>query len=147
MLIAFEERVVSSHWLVKQEPESYPFSQLVADRRTEWTGVRNYQARNNLQAMKRGDLVLYYHSGSEKAIVGVAKVAGAAHPDSTSDDPRWVAVDLAPVKALAESVPLALIKGDAVLSGMPLVRHTRLSVMPITAAQYRRTLSLGHTKV
>jgi predicted RNA-binding protein with PUA-like domain len=136
---------VSSHWLVKQEPESYAFARLVADRRTEWDGVRNYQARNNLQAMKRGDLVLYYHSGGEKAIVGIAKVAAAAHPDSTSDDPRWVSVDLAPVKALAEPVPLALVKEDSVLAGLPLVTQSRLSVMPVTAAQFRRVLKLGRT--
>ena len=147
MLVAQQEMPVSSHWLVKQEPADYAFARLVADRRTEWNGVRNYQARNNLQAMKRGDLVLYYHSGGEKAIVGIAKVVAAAHADSTSDDPRWVAVDLAPVKALAAPVPLSAVKGDAALSGMALVTQGRLSVLPVTAPQFRRVLKLGRTAI
>jgi predicted RNA-binding protein with PUA-like domain len=138
---------VGAHWLVKQEPSSYPFSQLVKDGRTEWGGVRNFEARNHLMAMKRGDRVLYYHSVGEKAIVGVARVAAGAHPDSTSDDPRWVAVDLAPVRPLVEPVPLAVIRDDPELKSMPLVRQSRLSVMPVTEAAYRRVLELSRTKL
>lgn len=133
-------------WLVKQEPESYPFDQLVADGRTEWDGVRNAQARNNLQAMSVGDRVLYYHSGKERAVVGLAEVVGAAHQDSTTDDDRWVAVDLAAVKPLTEAVSLKAIKADAKLADMALVRQSRLSVMPVTAAEFRRVLQLGRTR-
>ena len=90
------------HWLVKQEPEKYPWTQFVKDKGTYWDGVRNYQARNNLRAMRKGDLVLYYHSVSEKAVVGVAKVSKEAYPDPTTDDGRWVVVDLAPVRPLKQ---------------------------------------------
>lgn len=136
-----------NYWLMKSEPDVFGIDHLAArpGRTEHWDGVRNYQARNNLQAMKRGDLVLYYHSGGQKAIVGIAKVVAAAHPDSTSDDARWVAVDLAPVKALAEPVSLSRVKEDAALAGMPLVSHGRLSVMPVTAAHFRRVLELGRT--
>ena len=136
-----------AHWLVKQEPDAYPFSQLVKDKKTCWDGVRNYQARNNLQAMKKGDLLLYYHSQSDRAVVGIAKVVKAAYPDPTTDDERWVVVDVAPVKALAEPVTLAQVKGDAKLKDMALVKMSRLSVMPVTPAQFRRVLQLGRTKL
>ncbi|MHC5003449.1 MAG: EVE domain-containing protein [Planctomycetota bacterium] len=136
-----------AHWLVKQEPAAYPFAQLVADRTTAWDGVRNHQARNHLQAMKRGDLVLYYHSQTDRAIVGVAKVAKTAYPDPTTDDERWVVVDLRAVEPLAEPVTLAQVKADATLKDMALVRQSRLSVMPVTAAQFRRVLQLGRTRL
>lgn len=136
-----------AYWLVKQEPSAYPFAQLVADGRTHWDGVRNYQARNNLAEMGKGDLVLYYHSVNEKAVVGLARVVKAAYPDPTTDDERWVVVDLEAVKALKRPVPLAEIKADDVLSEMALVKQSRLSVMPVTRKQFERVLKLGGTKV
>jgi predicted RNA-binding protein with PUA-like domain len=139
--------VTASYWLVKQEPTAYPFEQLVADKRTHWDGVRNYQARNNLQAMKKGDLVLYYHSVNDKQVVGVAKVVKEAYPDPTTDDERWVVVDLAAVKAIDRPVPLAEIKDDDVLREMSLVKQSRLSVMPVTKKQFDRVLKLGETKL
>ena len=134
-----------SAWLVKQEPEAYPFARLVRDRGTRWDGVRNAQARIHLRAMKKGDVVLYYHSGDEKAVVGVAKVAKAAYPDPTAEAGDWVAVDLAPSKPLARPVTLAEIKADAKLKGMLLVRHSRLSVMPVGDAELARILEMSTT--
>ena len=136
-----------NYWLVKQEPESYAWAQFVRDGRAAWTGGRNFQARNNLRAMKAGDLVCYYHSVSEKRVVGVARVEREAYADPTATEGDWVCVDLAPVKALAEAVSLDAIKADAVLADMPLVRHTRLSVMPLTKEQFARVLKLGKTKI
>ena len=135
---------MSATWLVKSEPDVYSFDQLRADGRTPWTGVRNAQARNNLQAMRLGDRVLYYHSNEGKEIVGVAEVVAEAYPDPTSpDDPRWVVVDLAPVAPLAAGVSLARCKEDPCLRETALVRQGRLSVMPVTAEQYTRALALG----
>jgi len=133
-------------WLVKSEPFKYSWDDLVRDGGTYWDGVRNYEARNNLQAMKRGDRLLYYHSNEGKEIVGIAKVTKSAYPDPTTDDDRWVAVDVAPVKPLAEPVTLAQIKGDAALKKIQLVTHSRLSVMPIAKAAYDRILKLGKTR-
>src|SRR2546425_8207542 len=99
-------------WLVKQEPESYSWDDLTRDGRTDWTGVRNFQARNNLRQMKPGDAVLFYHSGKDKSIVGIAEVARAAYPDPTADDESWIAVDIKPVKTLAQAVPLADIRAN-----------------------------------
>jgi predicted RNA-binding protein with PUA-like domain len=112
-------------WLVKQEPGSFSWATLVKDGRTDWTGVRNFQARNHLRAMKKGDAVLFYHSGEEKQIVGLARVEKEAYPDPTADEGDWSAVDIVPVKPL------------------PLVRQSRLSVSPVTEAQFERILSLG----
>jgi predicted RNA-binding protein with PUA-like domain len=131
------------YWLVKQEPEDYSWSDLEKDRRTSWTGVRNFQARNNLRAMKKGDLVLFYHSVTEKRIVGVAKVEKEAYPDLTADEGDWSAVDIVPQKALSQPVTLETIKSDALLKEMPLIRQSRLSVMSISAAQFKRILKLG----
>ena len=136
-----------AHWLVKQEPAEHAFSRLVAEGRTAWDGVRNFQARNNLQAMRKGDLVLYYHSQTEKAIVGIATVVEEAYPDPTTEDERWVVVDLEAVGPLAAPVSLAQVKADEKLKDMALVRQSRLSVMPVTAAQFRRVLQLGQTKL
>lgn len=133
-------------WLVKTEPSTYSWSDLVRERRTRWDGVRNALARNHLGAMAKGDLALVYHSGDEKAVVGIAKVTRAAYPDPGADDPRWLAVDLAVVKALAKPVPLAAIKQDAKLAGIALVRQSRLSVMPLDAAAFARILAHGETK-
>ena len=136
-----------AYWLVKQEPEAYAFSQLVKDKKTHWDGVRNYQARNNLQAMKKGDLVLFYHSQTDRAVAGVATVVKESYQDPTTDDERWCVVDLAAVKPLVEPVTLAQIKADAKLNETALVKQSRLSVMPMTAGQFKRILQLGKTKL
>ncbi|MCS7089807.1 MAG: EVE domain-containing protein [Verrucomicrobiota bacterium] len=135
------------YWLVKQEPAEYPWDQFLQDRGTAWTGVRNFQARNHLRSMRRGDLVLYYHSGEERAVVGIARVTREAYPDPTAQEEMWVAVDLAPIRPLEEAVPLHVIKKDPVLCEMALVRQSRLSVMPVTETQWRRILELGRTSL
>ena len=135
-----------SYWLVKSEPFKYAWGELVKDGSTYWDGVRNYSARNNLRAMRKGDLVLYYHSNEGKEVVGIARVTRESYPDPTTDDERWLVVDVEPVKALAEPVSLATIKGDPKLSEMALVRQSRLSVMPVTKPEFDRVLKLGKTK-
>ena len=136
-----------SSWLVKSDPDTYGWDELVKDGQTRWDGVRNAQARNNLQAMRAGDLALFYHSGDDKQIVGVAKVVRAAYPDPTTDDARWVVVDLAPVAPLSQPVSLADVKRDAALAEIALVRQGRLSVMPIEPKAFARILALGKTKL
>jgi predicted RNA-binding protein with PUA-like domain len=133
------------YWLVKQEPEAYSWTAFVKDGRTAWTGVRNFQARNNLRAMKNGDLVLYYHSVTDKQVVGLARVAKEAYPDPTAKEGDWSCVDLEPVKALKASVALETIKSDKALEGIPLVRQGRLSVQPLSKAQFQRIMKLGET--
>ena len=133
----------SGFWLVKQEPETYSWDDLVRDGRTDWTGVRNFQARNNLRQMKLGDRVLFYHSGSGKCVVGIAEVAKAAYPDPTADDQQWIAVDLKPLKPLKESVTLEAIKTSQKLSSMLLVRQSRLSVMPVTKEEFETVVQMG----
>ena len=135
-----------NYWLVKQEPEAYSWDAFVKDGRTAWTGVRNFQARNNLRAMKRGDLVLYYHSVSDKQVVGLARVDKEAYPDKTAEEGDWSCVDLVPVKRLKVPVTLDAIKGDKVLKEMALVRQSRLSVTPLTDQQFKRLLELAQTK-
>lgn len=135
------------HWLVKSEPEAYSWANLVKDGGTAWTGVRNYQARIHLRAMKKGDLVFVYHSVSEKQVVGIAKVAKEAYADPTAKEGDWSCVDLKPVKPLAKVIPLEAIKADKVLVEMALIRQSRLSVMPVTPDQAERLLKLGETKV
>ena len=135
-----------SYWIVKQEPSSYGWDDFVKEGGTNWTGVRNYQARNFLQAMKKNDVAFFYHSGDEKQIVGRAKVTREAYPDPTADEPGWVAVDLAPVKALARPVTLVEIKADAAFKDVLLVRNSRLSVSPLDETQGERVLKLGQTK-
>jgi predicted RNA-binding protein with PUA-like domain len=134
---------MSQHWMVKQEPTTYAWAQFVKDKGTAWTGVRNYQARNNLRAMKKGDLVLYYHSNEGKEAVGLAKVAKPAYPDPTADEEGWVAVDLVPVRALATPVTLDTIKATSALKNIPLLRNSRLSVMPLTPGEFDCIMSLG----
>ena len=134
-------------WLVKTEPEAYSWAAFVKEGRTAWTGVRNFQARNNLRAMKNGDLVFFYHSVSEKQVVGFAKVEEQAYPDPTAKEGDWVCVDLVPVRAMKKPVGLDAIKADKVLKEMPLLRNSRLSVMPLTEPQARRLLELAETKV
>jgi predicted RNA-binding protein with PUA-like domain len=133
------------HWLVKSEPSQYGWKQLVRDGSTHWDGVRNAQARNYLQAMKKGDLLLYYHSNQGKQVVGVARVTREHYPDPTSDDERWVVVDVAPLKALAQPVTLAQLKADPQLCDMALIRQSRLSVMPVEKRAFARILKLGET--
>ena|ERR1035438_3248530 len=135
------------HWLVKQEPEAYSWAKFVKDGRAAWTGVRNFQARNNLRAMKKGDWVLYYHSVSEKQAVGLARVAKEAYPDPTASEGDWSCVDLVPVKALKQPVALEAIKSDPKLKDLPLLRNTRLSVVPLTPDHFERLLVLGQTSV
>jgi predicted RNA-binding protein with PUA-like domain len=136
----------SSYWMVKQEPETYSWSDLVKDGRTDWSGVRNYQARNNLREMKTGDSVLFYHSGKDKTVVGLAEVVKSAYPDPTAGDPQWVAVDLKPVKPLATAVPLAAIRYDKRLSQLPLIRQSQLSVMPLTKEEFDVIVAMGNSK-
>jgi predicted RNA-binding protein with PUA-like domain len=125
-----------NYWLVKSEPSVYSWEQFVADGKTCWDGVRNYAARLHLLAMKKGDHVMFYHSNEGLAIVGIAKVAATAYLDPTTDDERWVAVDLVPHKALKRPVPLAQIKAEPGLKNIALVRIGRLSVMPLTKNEY-----------
>ena len=136
----------SNCWMVKQEPEVYSWTDFVGDGRTDWTGVRNYQARNNLREMKSGDRVLFYHSGKDKAVVGIAEVVKAAYPDPTADDPQWVAVDLKPIKAFDAPVQLAAIRYDKRLSQLPLIRQSQLSVMPLTKDEFEAIVTMGKNK-
>jgi len=131
------------YWLVKQEPDSYPWEQFVRDKSTAWTGVRNFQARNNLRAMKKGDEVFYYHSVTGKAVVGVARVAREAYPDATAKEGDWSCVDLVPVKACRTPVTLEQIKAEPALKDIALLRQSRLSVMPVTAPEAKKLRQLG----
>ncbi|HHY86268.1 MAG TPA: EVE domain-containing protein [Verrucomicrobia bacterium] len=132
-----------NYWMVKQEPESYAWAAFVKDGRTAWTGVRNFQARNNLRAMKKGDLVLYYHSVMDKKVVGIAKVVKEAYPDPTAKEGDWSCVDLVPMKALKQPVELEAIKKDSKLKNIALVRQSRLSVIPLTKTEYNRIVELS----
>lgn len=136
-----------NYWLVKSEPEAYSWTTLVKDGGTAWTGVRNFQARIYLRAMRSGDLVCFYHSVTDKQVVGLAKVAKEAYPDATAKEGDWSCVDLAPVKPLANPVSLDVIKADKVLAEIPLVRQSRLSVSPLSKEQFARLLTLGGTKL
>ena len=136
-----------NYWLAKSEPEAYSWEQLLKDGKTAWTGVRNFQARNNLRAMKKGDVVFFYHSVTEKQVVGVATVVKEAYADATAEEGDWSCVDIAPKKALVKTVSLEEIKADKILGGMPLVKQSRLSVTPLTAVQAERLLSLTQTKL
>ncbi len=135
-----------NYWLAKSEPETYPWSQLVKDGKTAWTGVRNFQARNNLRAMKAGDLVLFYHSGEGKEVVGLAKVIKPAYADPTAEEGDWVCVDLAAVKPVAKPVNLATIKADKILKDMVLVKNSRLSVQPVAKVEFERVLELAESR-
>ena len=136
-----------NYWLVKSEPEAYSWTTFVQDGKAAWTGVRNFQARNNLRAMKKGDLVCFYHSVTDKQIVGLARVAKEFYPDTTAEEGDWSCVDLTPVKALAHPVSLEIIKADKRLREMPLVKQSRLSVTPLTEAQFQRLLELAGTNI
>jgi predicted RNA-binding protein with PUA-like domain len=136
----------NSYWMVKQEPETYSWTDFVNDGRTDWSGVRNYQARNNLREMKNGDRVLFYHSGKDKAVVSLAEVVKSAYKDPTADDPQWVAVDLKPIKPFATPVLLAAIRYDKRLSQLPLIRQSQLSVMPLTKDEFDVIVTMGNSK-
>ena len=133
-------------WLVKSEPETYSWETFLKEGRTAWTGVRNFAARNHLRAMKSGDRVFFYHSGEQKSVIGLARVTREFYPDATADEGDWSCVDLAAEKALAQPVTLAQIKADAILREMILARQSRLSVSPVTAAQFKQLLKLADTK-
>jgi len=133
------------YWLVKQEPEAYSWTDFVKDGGTAWTGVRNFSARNNLRAMKVGDLVFFYHSG-EKQVVGVARVQKEAYADPTATEGNWSCVDLKPVKPLKAPVSLEKIRGDKILRNNALVSRPRLSVVPVASDQFERLLQLAETK-
>ena len=132
-----------NHWLVKSEPFKYAFDQLLKDKKTIWDGVRNYQARNNLKAMEKGDLVFFYHSNEGKEIVGIAKVSKTSYQDPTTTDPNWVVVELSPVKALKKSVTLEAIKKNPALVNIGLIRQGRLSVMPIKPEEFDLILAMA----
>ena len=134
---------MKNYWLVKQEPESYSWDSFVKDRGTSWTGVRNYTARNNLRKMQKGDEVLFYHSGEQKAVVGIARVTRAAYADSTATEGDWSTVDLAPVRRLAQPVTLAEIKNTRSLQKLPLIRQSRLSVMPVGEAEFCKIVEMS----
>jgi predicted RNA-binding protein with PUA-like domain len=136
-----------SYWLVKSEPGTYAWERLVKDGGTCWDGVRNHAARGHLAAMRRGDLLLFYHSGKGKEVVGVARVRREHYPDPTADDPHWVAVDVEPVEALREPVPLAALKGEPTLRELVMLRQGRLSVSPVRKAEFDRILRMGKTKL
>jgi len=132
-----------NYWLVKQEPESYSFEMFQKDGKTDWTGVRNFTARNNLKEMKVGDKVFYYHSGGERTVVGFATVSKAAFPDPTTDEPQWVAVELEAGKAVKTPVTLADIKANPKLAEMKLVKLSRLSVSPVTKEEWDEIVEMS----
>jgi predicted RNA-binding protein with PUA-like domain len=135
-----------NHWLVKSEPFKYSWEQFQKDKKTFWDGVRNYQARNNLREMKKGDLVMFYHSNEGKEIVGIAKVVKEFYQDPTTDDTNWVVVDLAPFKKLKNTVTLETIKADKQLQNIALVKQGRLSVMPLKSEEFDRIIELSEAK-
>jgi predicted RNA-binding protein with PUA-like domain len=135
--------MTTQYWLVKSEPEAYAWADLARDKRTSWTGVRSYAARLHLNAMKRGDRVLFYESVTTKAAVGIAEVTKTAYPDTTADEPGWLAVDLKAVSPLSKPVTLAQIKDEPALRDIALLRQSRLSVMPLSEAAYKLIVKLG----
>jgi predicted RNA-binding protein with PUA-like domain len=132
-----------AYWLIKSEPFKYSWDQFVKDKQTFWDGVRNYGARNNLRAMKKGDLVLFYHSNEGVEIVGIAKVAKEAYQDPTTEETAWLVVDVKPVKKLKKAVPLDVIKKDTRLSNMDLVRLGRLSVQTVKEDEWKIIMELA----
>ncbi len=134
-----------SYWLVKSEPSVFSWDQLVAEKQTVWSGVRNYAARINLRAMKKGEEVLYYHSNEGVEIVGIAKVVKEAYQDPTTDDDRWVAVDIKPVRKLKKPVPLEVLKKDKRFANMDLVRLGRLSVQTVKDEEWKMIMEMAAT--
>jgi predicted RNA-binding protein with PUA-like domain len=133
------------HWLIKSEPNSYAYEQLVRDGRAVWDGIRNFEARNNLRAMQEGDLALFYHSTVGKEVVGVARVLSKAYPDPA--DGEWSVVDVAPAFALTQPVTLETMKDDRALTGLLLLTRSRLSVVPVSVVHFDHILKLGKTKL
>ncbi|MBV8585168.1 MAG: EVE domain-containing protein [Verrucomicrobia bacterium] len=131
------------HWLVKQEPTTYSWSQFVADGKTDWTGIRNFQARNFLRSMKVGDQVFFYHSVNGKSVVGIAAVSREAFPDPTAVEGDWSAVELKPLRPVTPPVSLGQIKQDSQLRDIPLLKQSRLSVMPLSTEQFNRILQIS----
>jgi len=136
-----------AYWLVKSEPDTYAWSRMVADKRTHWDGVRNYQASNNLKAMAKGDLAFFYHSGGETRIVGIVRVVKTYYPDPSDEAGRFGMVDVEAVGPMVEPVTLATIKAEPKLKDFALVRQSRLSVVPVTPEQWRMVLGMGATKI
>jgi predicted RNA-binding protein with PUA-like domain len=134
---------MKNYWLVKSEPGSYSWDNLVGEGKTSWTGVRNFTARNNLRSMQVGDEVLFYHSVTDKAVVGIAKVVRAAYPDPTAKEGDWSTVDLVPLKPLRNPVTLDQIKASRLLKNISLIRQSRLSVHAFTAAEFREIVRLA----
>jgi predicted RNA-binding protein with PUA-like domain len=132
-----------SHWLLKTEPSAYSFEQLEREGRATWDGVRNNLALMHLRAMKSGDQALVYHSGAAKLVIGVARIAAAAYPDPAHRDPKLVVIDLTPLRRLKRPVSLAEIRAEPVLAEMPLIKMTRLSVMPVSGEQWKKILAMG----
>lgn len=132
-----------NYWLVKSDPDTYSVDNFESDKKTIWDGVRNYEARNNLNLMNKGDLVLIYHSQSDKDIRAIAKVTKTSFQDPTTDDDRWVAVELTFVKKLKSFVTLTMIKNDKILSEIQLIKQSRLSVMPLSKAEYEQIMLLA----
>jgi predicted RNA-binding protein with PUA-like domain len=134
---------MANHWLVKSEPSAYSWADLIREKQTAWTGVRNFQARNNLRAMKKGDLVLFYQSVTDPSVRGITKVVKEAYPDTTAKEGDWSCVDLAAVKPLPSPVTLQEIKGEKSLAEISLIKQSRLSVMPIAPKEYEQILGMG----
>jgi predicted RNA-binding protein with PUA-like domain len=137
---------MAAHWLFKTEPSTFSFETLAREKKTNWNGVRNFQARNFLREAKAGDLALIYHSGDDKAVVGIAEVTRAAYEDPDPDGGDWVQVDIKHVRALGQPVALRTLKATPALKDLLLIKQSRLSVMPVTAAHYREILKLGDGK-
>lgn len=130
-------------WLVKQEPEKYSFDELIAEGATDWTGVRNYQARNNLRAMRLNDRILFYHSVTDKAVVGIAEISREAYPDPTDETGKWIAVEVKPVEKFEKAVTLDEIKNIAALQNIALIKQSRLSVLPLTFEEFETIILLS----
>ena len=135
--------MANAYWLLKTEPETYNFDRLLKDKRTNWDHVRNYQARNNLRKMAKGDIALIYHSGDDKAVVGIAKVVREAYADLDPEGGDWSQVDIESISKLARPVSLAQLKTTKTLADLPLIKQSRLSVMPISEAHYHTIVKLG----
>ena len=138
--------MAKGYWLVKQEPEAYPWSQLVQDGVADWSEMLNYQAQNYLRQMRQGDEVLHYHSVSDKCVIGIAKVLREHYPNPTDGTGKWSAVDILPLRALKAPVGLETLKADPALTDIPLLKQSRLSVMPLEKEAFERILALGKSR-
>ncbi|MGE0321197.1 MAG: EVE domain-containing protein [Polyangiaceae bacterium] len=139
--------MAKQYWLMKSEPETYSYADLVREKRGSWDGVRNFEARNNMRAMKVGDLALFYHSVKERDVVGVMKIVREAYPDHTAEEGDWSMVDVEPVKPFTAPVNLSTLKADPAFADLLLIRRSRLSVVPVSAEHFRAILKLGKTKL